>query len=129
MVIDWMTDCGMGLNACVCATSCRDNEVENGPYVVCGVCSSNIAPFLYAAPHCTPPLHLHVLTQAATDERLYPNPAAVSLLPSALQLYEFLGMMLGKALYEGILLELPLAVRGGGAAQHMDAHHPTHNTS
>lgn len=51
------------------------------------------------------------MSQTATDGRLYPNPAAVSMMPNALQLYEFLGMMLGKALYESILLELPLAVR------------------
>ena len=44
-----------------------------------------------------------------TDRRLYPNPHAVRVVPEALRLLEFLGRMVGKALWEGILLELPLA--------------------
>lgn len=39
---------------------------------------------------------------------LYPDPAA-GCSARVLQLYEFLGCMVGKAVYEGILLELPLA--------------------
>lgn len=49
------------------------------------------------------------LFRATTDNRLYPNPHAVRAVPDALRLLEFLGRMVGKALWEGILLELPLA--------------------
>ncbi len=38
----------------------------------------------------------------------YPQPAA-SKLGQGLELLEFLGLMLAKALYEGILLDFPLA--------------------
>ena len=44
-----------------------------------------------------------------TDRRLYPNPHAVHAMPLAMKYLEFLGKMVGKALWEGILLELPLA--------------------
>ncbi|KAH7623971.1 hypothetical protein Ndes2526B_g01225 [Nannochloris sp. 'desiccata'] len=44
-----------------------------------------------------------------TDRRLYPNPHAVHAVPQAMKYLEFLGKMVGKALWEGILLELPLA--------------------
>eukprot|EP00879_Flechtneria_rotunda_P028518 GHRR01030643.1.p1 GENE.GHRR01030643.1~~GHRR01030643.1.p1 ORF type:complete len:210 (+),score=78.04 GHRR01030643.1:176-805(+) len=53
------------------------------------------------------------------QHQLYPNPAAYQLVPDAEGHLEFLGRMLGKSLYEGILLELPLAaffltkMRGG----------------
>ena len=59
------------------------------------------------------------LFSQTTDRRLYPNPHAVYTVPGALRLLEFLGKMIGKALWEGILVELPLApfflkkVRGG----------------
>lgn len=47
---------------------------------------------------------------AATSEgRLYPSPAASQFGPAGLEILEFLGRVLGKALLEGILVELPLA--------------------
>ncbi|PRW45057.1 E3 ubiquitin- ligase UPL6 [Chlorella sorokiniana] len=49
------------------------------------------------------------LFKATTDNRLYPNPHAQLVAANALRLIEFLGRMLGKAMYEGILVELPLA--------------------
>jgi len=45
---------------------------------------------------------------STTDNKLYPAPTA-SLTREQLNLIEFVGMMIGKALWEGILLELPLA--------------------
>ena len=45
---------------------------------------------------------------STTDNKLYPAPTA-SLTRNQLDLIEFVGMMIGKALWEGILLELPLA--------------------
>jgi len=50
-----------------------------------------------------------LLFRATTDNRLYPNPHAERAVPGALRVLEFLGRMVGKALWEGILLELPLA--------------------
>jgi ubiquitin-protein ligase E3 C len=53
------------------------------------------------------------------QRQLYPNPAAYQLVPDAEGQLRFLGRMLGKSLYEGMLLELPLAafflkkMRGG----------------
>ena len=44
-----------------------------------------------------------------TDKRLYPNPQVGMVVPDGLRVLEFLGRMVGKALWEGILLELPLA--------------------
>eukprot|EP01025_Chloroclados_australasicus_P032672 TRINITY_DN33104_c0_g1_i6.p1 TRINITY_DN33104_c0_g1~~TRINITY_DN33104_c0_g1_i6.p1 ORF type:complete len:1059 (-),score=115.94 TRINITY_DN33104_c0_g1_i6:269-3109(-) len=46
---------------------------------------------------------------STSDNQLYPNPASISTIPDALRLYTFLGRMLGKAIYEGIIVELPLA--------------------
>ncbi len=43
------------------------------------------------------------------QNELYPNPAAYTHVPEAPQLLHFLGRMLGKAMWEGILLEVPLA--------------------
>ena len=40
------------------------------------------------------------LFKATSDNRLYPNPAAQALVPNALAYFEFLGRMLGKAMYE-----------------------------
>ena len=55
-----------------------------------------------------------------SGHQLFPNPAAFSVIEDASRLLEFLGRMLGKALYEGILLELPFAgtacVCGGSKA-------------
>eukprot|EP00882_Tetradesmus_deserticola_P020781 GHRQ01022458.1.p1 GENE.GHRQ01022458.1~~GHRQ01022458.1.p1 ORF type:complete len:327 (+),score=159.78 GHRQ01022458.1:847-1827(+) len=53
------------------------------------------------------------------QRQLYPNPAAYQLVADAAGQLRFLGHMLGKSLYEGMLLELPLAafflkkMRGG----------------
>lgn len=45
------------------------------------------------------------LFRTTPEQKLYPNPAASSAVPNALALFEFLGKMLGKAMYEvGILL-------------------------
>jgi ubiquitin-protein ligase E3 C len=45
-----------------------------------------------------------------TQNLLYPNPESMAVHgPEALQHYEFLGKMVGKAVYERILVELPLA--------------------
>lgn len=49
------------------------------------------------------------LFAANSQRQLYPNPACVTVLDDAPRLLAFLGRMLGKAMYEGILLELPLA--------------------
>lgn len=49
------------------------------------------------------------LFSATPDGLLYPNPAAPLRVPDAYALYEFLGAILAKTLYEGILVELPLA--------------------
>lgn len=40
------------------------------------------------------------LFKPTSDNRLYPNPAAPGLVPNALAFFEFLGRMLGKAMYE-----------------------------
>ena len=47
--------------------------------------------------------------QSTADNRLYPNPAAGIIHENPTGMFEFLGRILGKAIYEGILLELPLA--------------------
>lgn len=45
----------------------------------------------------------------STSEGLaYPQPAATKI-PNGLGLLEFLGLVVGKALYDGILLDIPLA--------------------
>merc|ERR1719421_392058 len=49
------------------------------------------------------------LFAATPDGTLYPNPAAPLRVPDAYALYEFLGAVLAKTVYEGILLDLPLA--------------------
>ncbi|CAD7703489.1 unnamed protein product [Ostreobium quekettii] len=51
----------------------------------------------------------YALFTSTVDNQLYPNPGAVFAQPDAVELLTFLGRMLGKAVYEGILLELPLA--------------------
>ena len=57
----------------------------------------------------------HVLSglfRTSPDGRFYPNPQChiyMSDLGTALKHFEFLGRMLGKALYDGMLVELPLA--------------------
>ena len=52
------------------------------------------------------------LFRVTPDERLYPSPASAGAPtwgPSHLARFEFLGLLLGKALYEGVLVELPFA--------------------
>ena len=50
------------------------------------------------------------LVAETPDRTLYPNPASVRRCgPDHLRKLEFLGAMLGKAVYEGILVDLPLA--------------------
>lgn len=49
------------------------------------------------------------LFQATTDHRLYPAPARLPQDAARLAKLEFVGTMIGKALWEGILLELPFA--------------------
>ncbi|XP_064107609.1 ubiquitin-protein ligase E3B-like isoform X1 [Macrobrachium nipponense] len=52
-----------------------------------------------------PSLNLFRLT---SEERLYPSPTS-SLTENHLQLFEFTGRMLGKAVYEGIVIDCPFA--------------------
>jgi ubiquitin-protein ligase E3 C len=47
--------------------------------------------------------------KATAKNELFPNPDSASVSPYHLQHFEFQGRMLGKALYEGILIELNLA--------------------
>ncbi|XP_061191365.1 ubiquitin-protein ligase E3C-like [Saccostrea echinata] len=63
-----------------------------------------------------------------TDRLLYPNPQSVSLMDNYTKHYYFLGRMLGKAIYENMLVEIPFATfflskilsRHGGD---LDIHH------
>ncbi|XP_059616047.1 ubiquitin-protein ligase E3B [Phlebotomus argentipes] len=48
------------------------------------------------------------LFRTTTDQRLYPSPTS-HLQENHLQLFEFVGRMLGKAVYEGFLVEVPFA--------------------
>ena len=43
------------------------------------------------------------------DQQLYPNPSVAALQPDFAEHYFFVGRMLGKALFEGHLVDLPLA--------------------
>ena len=47
--------------------------------------------------------------QATEKRQLYPSPSSGMADPNHIQLFEFIGRMLGKAIYEGIVLEVPLA--------------------
>eukprot|EP00884_Botryococcus_braunii_P007124 jgi/Botrbrau1/16412/Bobra.0142s0012.1 len=49
------------------------------------------------------------LFKATAENRLYPNPAVGLMVHHGLEKLNFLGKIVGKALYEGILVELPLA--------------------
>ena len=51
----------------------------------------------------------YALFKSTPDHLLYPNPSSEILGPHHLQHFRFLGLLLGKALYEGVLIELPLA--------------------
>lgn len=42
-------------------------------------------------------------------QRIYPSTTSMMADPNHIRLFEFVGRMLGKALYEGIVLDLPLA--------------------
>uniref|UniRef100_T1PGI9 Ubiquitin-protein ligase E3C n=1 Tax=Musca domestica TaxID=7370 RepID=T1PGI9_MUSDO len=44
-----------------------------------------------------------------TDNKLYPNPTVSDLVPDFEKHYYFIGRILGKAIYENLLVELPLA--------------------
>ncbi|XP_046427763.1 ubiquitin-protein ligase E3B [Neodiprion pinetum] len=48
------------------------------------------------------------LFRATTENRLYPSPTS-SMQENHLQLFEFVGRMLGKAVYEGIVVDVPFA--------------------
>ncbi|XP_060527674.1 ubiquitin-protein ligase E3B [Cylas formicarius] len=48
------------------------------------------------------------LFKATSEERLYPSPTS-HLQDNHLQLFEFVGRMLGKAVYEGIVVDVPFA--------------------
>ncbi|KAF2900658.1 hypothetical protein ILUMI_05537 [Ignelater luminosus] len=48
------------------------------------------------------------LFKATSEERLYPSPTSY-LQENHLQLFEFVGRMLGKAVYEGIVVDVPFA--------------------
>jgi ubiquitin-protein ligase E3 B len=48
------------------------------------------------------------LFKATSEERLYPSPTSY-LQDNHLQLFEFVGRMLGKAVYEGIVVDVPFA--------------------
>ncbi|XP_054278321.1 ubiquitin-protein ligase E3B-like [Macrosteles quadrilineatus] len=49
------------------------------------------------------------LFRVTTEERLYPSPTS-HLQDNHLQLFEFIGRMLGKAVYEGIVVDVPFAL-------------------
>eukprot|EP01112_Ceratiomyxa_fruticulosa_P021043 TRINITY_DN7326_c0_g1_i2.p1 TRINITY_DN7326_c0_g1~~TRINITY_DN7326_c0_g1_i2.p1 ORF type:complete len:401 (+),score=65.54 TRINITY_DN7326_c0_g1_i2:900-2102(+) len=51
----------------------------------------------------------YALFLPASDGRVYPNPSSLVMSSEHLRQFEFLGRILGKAIYEGILVELPLA--------------------
>ncbi|CAH1185168.1 unnamed protein product [Phyllotreta striolata] len=48
------------------------------------------------------------LFKATSEERLYPSPTS-SVQDNHLQLFDFVGRMLGKAIYEGIVVDVPFA--------------------
>lgn len=51
---------------------------------------------------------LNLFKTTSGNERLYPSPTS-SIHENHLQLYEFVGKMLGKAMYEGIVVDVPFA--------------------
>lgn len=65
--------------------------------------------FPAASPEVPPPFLAAPFAQATADHHLYPNPAAGLVHQHPAAMFEFLGRILGKSIYEGILLELPLA--------------------
>lgn len=52
---------------------------------------------------------MHSFARITTDNKLYPNPSVASIVEDYQKHYYFIGRMLGKALYENLLVELPLA--------------------
>lgn len=46
---------------------------------------------------------------ATPDQLLYPNPSSFATEPRQLEYFRFLGLVIGKAVYEGILLDVPFA--------------------
>ena len=64
----------------------------------------------------------------SADNLLYPNPGVAALVPDFPNHYYFIGRMLGKALYENLLVELPMAdfflskILGQASAS-LDVHH------
>lgn len=55
-----------------------------------------------------PQLNLFKMTTGGDEQRLYPSTTSF-IHENHLQLFEFIGKMLGKALYEGILVDVPFA--------------------
>lgn len=51
----------------------------------------------------------NIYFRITTDNKLYPNPAVGVIVPDFQKHYYFIGRILGKALYENLLVELPLA--------------------
>lgn len=49
------------------------------------------------------------LFKEAHSNRLYPNPVSGAVVPDHVSKFEFLGRILGKAMYEGVLVDLPFA--------------------
>lgn len=49
------------------------------------------------------------LFKEASGHLLYPNPASAIILPNHLEFFEFVGKILGKAMLEGILVDIPFA--------------------
>ncbi|CAD7088328.1 unnamed protein product [Hermetia illucens] len=47
--------------------------------------------------------------KVTTDNKLYPNPSVSEIVPDFAKHYYFIGRILGKAIYENLLVELPLA--------------------
>lgn len=70
-----------------------------------GVMKEYLVEVLKAA--CAPETAL--LTSTSAGE-LYPNPAAAMVVPDALALFEFLGALVAKAVFERILLDIPFAL-------------------
>lgn len=50
-----------------------------------------------------------IINRITTDNKLYPNPSVGMIVENFQKHYYFIGRMLGKALYENLLVELPLA--------------------
>jgi len=55
------------------------------------------------------PQYALFLSTQSEDRQLYPNPSSAILSSEHIEQFGFLGRILGKAMYEGILVELPLA--------------------